>query len=111
MGHHIVAPTLVNSECLPRSHDEGNSFYRDGRPFRFIGGSMHYWRNKPEEWRPKLQSMRALGLNAVLTPTDWAWHQPVEGRFDFSGDRDLVRFVQTAAEVGLVVVRGDLNSR
>ena len=81
-----------------------NEFRLDGQRFRFAAGSMHYWRNKPSEWQPKLQLMRDMGLNAVLTPTNWAWHEPAEGTWDFSGDKDFVKFVRTAGEVGLLVV-------
>ena len=81
-----------------------NSFVKDGAPFRFMAGSMHYWRNKPSEWRPKLQLMRDMGLNAVLTPTNWGWHEPQEGVWDFGGQKDLVKFVHTAHKVGLLVL-------
>ena len=55
-----------------------NSFSKDGLPFTFMAGSMHYWRSKPSEWRPKLKLMRELGLNSVLTPTIWARHEALE---------------------------------
>ena len=81
-----------------------NAFELDGAPFRFMAGSMHYWRNRRSEWKPKLQLMRDLGLNAVLTPTNWALHEPEEGRWEIGGERDVAAFVRTAAEVGLLVV-------
>jgi len=34
----------------------------------------------------------------------WNVHEPREGEFDFSGDRDVVRFVKTAADLGLYVI-------
>ena len=83
---------------------ELNAFELDGAPFRFMAGSMHYWRNRRSEWKPKLQLMRDLGLNAVLTPTNWALHEPEEGRWEFGGQSDVTAFVRTAAEVGLLVV-------
>ncbi|RKT87337.1 Glycosyl hydrolases family 35 [Saccharopolyspora antimicrobica] len=45
--------------------------------------------------------MRALGLNTADTYVAWNFHEPRRGTVDFSGWRDLVRFVETAAEVGL----------
>ena len=81
-----------------------NNFLKDGQRFRFAAGSMHYWRNKPSEWKAKLQLMKDMGLNAVLTPTNWAWHEPAEQQWEFSGEKDLVKFVRTAEEVGLLVV-------
>ena len=70
----IAPPTAARSFVI-----QGNSFVKEGQPFRILAGSMRYWRNKRAEWAPKMQSMRALGLNAVLTPTNWAWHEPAEG--------------------------------
>ena len=40
----------------------------------------------------------------MLTPTNWAWHEPREGRWEFGGERDVAAFVRTAADVGLLVV-------
>ena len=81
-----------------------NTFMKDGETFTFVAGSMHYWRNKPSEWAAKLSMMREMGMNAVLTPTSWAWHEPVEGVWDFAGDKDLVGFVKAANDAGLLVI-------
>lgn len=104
----LMLPVVSASPSPPKGFVLGgagnNEFRKDGQRFRFAAGSMHYWRNKPSEWRQKLQLMRNMGLNAVLTPTNWAWHEPEEGNWEFSGDKDFVRFVRTASDVGLLVV-------
>lgn len=46
---------------------ENNRFLKDDQPFRFIGGSFHYFRAHPATWQRKLRTMRAAGLNAVTT--------------------------------------------
>lgn len=46
---------------------ENDRFLKDGRPFRFISGSFHYFRAHPETWSRHLKTMRAAGLNAVTT--------------------------------------------
>lgn len=46
---------------------ENNEFLMDGKPFRYISGSFHYFRAMPERWADKLRAMRAAGLNAVST--------------------------------------------
>ena len=82
----------------------GNEFLLDGEPFRIIAGEMHYFRTHPDQWRDRLTRMRALGLNSVDTYVAWNFHEPRRGRVDFSGWRDVARFVETAGEVGLKVV-------
>lgn len=46
---------------------EGDQFLLDGQPFRYIAGSLHYFRVVRADWRDRLQKMRAAGLNAVST--------------------------------------------
>ncbi|MFD0492202.1 glycoside hydrolase family 35 protein [Saccharopolyspora erythraea] len=82
----------------------GNEFLLDGEPFRIIAGEMHYFRTHPDQWRNRLDRMRALGLNSVDTYVAWNFHEPRRGEVDFTGWRDVVRFVETAAEAGLKVI-------
>lgn len=46
---------------------DNDQFLKDGKPFRFIAGSFHYFRAHPDSWQRKLQTLRASGLNAVTT--------------------------------------------
>ena len=46
---------------------ENNCFLKDGKPFRYISGSMHYFRVPRYYWEDRLMKMRAAGLNAVET--------------------------------------------
>ncbi|RWS14246.1 hypothetical protein B4U79_11153 [Dinothrombium tinctorium] len=83
---------------------ENDCFLKDGEYFRFIAGSMHYFRVQPEQWFDRLTKMRAAGLNAVSTYVEWNSHEPEEQQFDFSGINDIVRFIETAQDVGLLVI-------
>lgn len=42
-------------------------FEMNGKPFRYVSGSFHYFRAMPQTWQRKLRTMRAAGLNAVST--------------------------------------------
>ncbi len=46
---------------------ENDCFLKDGQPFRYISGTMHYFRVPRFYWNDRLQKMRAAGLNAVET--------------------------------------------
>ncbi len=81
-----------------------DNFYLDGKPFRVISGSIHYFRVVPEYWRDRLEKLKAMGCNTVETYIAWNVHEPKKGVFEFEGRYDLVKFVRTAQELGLYVI-------
>ena len=42
-----------------------DTFVKDGEPFRYISGSIHYSRVHPRYWQDRLNKMYAAGLNSV----------------------------------------------
>ena len=46
---------------------EEDCFLKDGEPFRYISGGMHYFRVPDFYWVDRLKKLRAAGLNAVQT--------------------------------------------
>lgn len=81
-----------------------DGFLRDGRPHQIISGAVHYFRIHPDQWTDRLERLRALGLNTVETYVAWNFHEPEPGRADFTGWRDLPRFVELAAGHGFDVI-------
>lgn len=79
-------------------------FLLDGKPFRILSGAMHYFRVVPEYWYDRMQTMRAFGLNTVETYVPWNLHEPRPGEFHFEGMLDIVKFIETAVDVGLNVI-------
>jgi len=81
-----------------------NSRYLElhGRPWLPIMGEFHYSRYPADEWEIELRKMRAGGINIVASYVFWNHHEDAEGVFDWSGRRDLGRFVRLVARVGLV---------
>ena len=80
------------------------SLLRDGRRWLPVMGEFHYARYAAPEWREELLKMKAGGIDLVATYVFWIFHEEIEGSFDWSGARDLRKFVQTCGEVGLPVV-------
>ena len=76
----------------------------DGQPVFPVMGEMHYSRVPQAEWRDELLKMKAGGVDIVATYVFWIHHEEIEGQFDWSGQRDLKKFLQTCNEVGLKVV-------
>lgn len=81
-----------------------DEFYLDGNKIKIISGGMHYFRVVPEYWRDRLEKLKKLGCNTVETYIPWNLHEKEKGRFDFTGILDIVRYVKTAQELGLMVI-------
>lgn len=79
-------------------------FLKDGQPFRYISGSIHYFRVPSFYWKDRLLKMKMAGLNAIQTYVPWNFHELRPGQYQFSGDHDVVQFLQLAHELGLLVI-------
>jgi hypothetical protein len=82
-----------------------NSHYlmKDGKAWFPVMGEMHYSRYLEALWEEALRKMKAGGLNIVSTYVIWIHHEEEEGRFDFTGQRNLKQFIRLCKKVGLSV--------
>lgn len=83
-----------------------NSFYmiRDGKPAIPVFGEFHYSRYPESEWEDEIIKMKAGGITVLPTYIFWILHEEREGEFNWSGNRDLRRFVQLCGKHGLDVL-------
>ena len=73
----------------------------DGQRVYLWSGEIHPFRlPSPDLWRDVLQKMKANGYNGVSIYVDWGYHSPKPGVYDFSGVRDIDRFLDIANELG-----------
>lgn len=66
----LISEFFANRIMAQKKHSfvidkDRNSFMKDGVPFRYISGSMHYFRVPRCHWDDRLKKIRAAGLNAV----------------------------------------------
>jgi len=76
---------------------------RDGEPWFPVMGEMHYSRYNEELWEESLRKMKAGGVSVVSTYVFWIHHEEEKGIFDFTGCRNLRRFVELCGRTGLKV--------
>ena len=81
---------------------KNDRFYQNGIPINVRSGSVHYSRVPRALWRDRLERAKALGLNAITTYVPWNFHEDVEGRFDFSENRDVYAVRRRSPEIGPV---------
>ncbi|KAH9597231.1 Glycoside hydrolase 35 [Trypanosoma melophagium] len=83
----------------------GSTFLRDGKPFQVISGGFHYFRALAAEWPQRFDTIAASGVNTVETYVAWNFHCPDDpDTCDFTGDRDLFKYIQLAQERGLLLI-------
>ncbi|XP_005361652.1 beta-galactosidase-1-like protein isoform X1 [Microtus ochrogaster] len=97
----LLSQTEARSFVVDRQHDR---FLLDGVPFRYVSGSLHYFRVPRVLWADRLLKMRLSGLNAVQFYVPWNYHEPEPGVYNFNGSRDLVAFLNEAARANLLVI-------
>ena len=85
-----------------------NNFYLNDKKVFLNSGEIHYFRIKHELWDKHLDAAREAGLTTVSTYVPWAWHEAVEGVFDFDGnsspERDLNGWLQRCQAHGLTCI-------
>ncbi len=81
-----------------------NSMILNGKPITPVMGEIHFSRVKESEWKKELLKMRAGGLTIVATYVFWIHHEEIENEFDWSGQRDLRKFIQTCKELDFPLV-------
>lgn len=78
-------------------------FIRDGKPWIGVMGEYHFVRDNRENWYRELCKMKAGGITVAATYLFWIYHEEAEGKFDFTGDRDIRQFISDAQRAGLDV--------
>ena len=81
-----------------------DKFYLDGKPFKVISGSIHYFRTVPEYWQDRLEKLVNIGCNTVETYIPWNFHETEKGNFNWNGMHDICHFIELADKLGLYMI-------
>ncbi|XP_001641730.2 beta-galactosidase [Nematostella vectensis] len=96
-------PTLAISLSFSIDYDN-NCFMKDGKPFRYISGGMHYFRVPQYYWKDRLLKLKASGMNTVQTYVPWNLHEPIPKQYNFAGNANLTSFLEIAQSLDLLVI-------
>jgi hypothetical protein len=100
-GFHMGTATAPGGHVLTV---DSRSLLRDGQPWVPISGEFHFSRCPDSEWRDELLKVKAGGVSIVASYIFWIHHEEVEGTWDWTGQRDLRKFLETCKDVGLNVL-------
>uniref|UniRef100_A0A8C3AHE8 Galactosidase, beta 1-like n=1 Tax=Cyclopterus lumpus TaxID=8103 RepID=A0A8C3AHE8_CYCLU len=98
---HLLQVSGERSFSIDHKND---CFLKDGKPFQYISGSIHYARIPRYYWKDRLVKMYMTGLNAIQVYVPWNFHEAVQGVHNFTGDQDLGHFLDLANQTGLLVI-------
>lgn len=83
---------------------DSRSILLNNRRWLPVMGEFHFSRYPENEWREELLKMKMGGIDIVATYIFWIHHEEIQGEFDWSGQRNLRKFIELATEVGLYSV-------
>jgi len=98
-----VPPVASSSRSFSVDWDN-DRFLKDGKPFTYQSGGMHYFRVPHQYWSDRMNKIKLAGMNTLQTYISWNSHEQVEGEFNFEGDNNITEYLSLAQSHGLNVV-------
>ena len=83
---------------------DSRGFIIDQKPVIPVMGEIHYARVPEQDWRREIRKMKAGGITVIATYVFWIHHEYEEGRWDWSGNRNLRYFIEICKEEQMPVV-------
>ena len=80
------------------------TFLLNGTPFVIKAAEIHYPRIPQAYWEHRIKACKALGMNTICLYVFWNFHEPQEGAYDFSGQKDIAAFCRLAQEHDMYVI-------
>ncbi|MEN3323369.1 beta-galactosidase [Mariniflexile soesokkakense] len=65
-----------------------------GKPILPVMGEIHFSRCNPDKWEDLILKMKANGITIISTYVFWIHHEEEQGVFDWSGNKNLRRFIE-----------------
>lgn len=88
----------------PYINFDGRGFIIHGKRTFIVAGELQYPRTPRAMWRDRLLRIKRAGYNTVQTYVFWNYHEPVEGKFEFTGEKDLNAYLQLIHSLGLYAI-------
>lgn len=99
--------TLFTPIALSQNPDvswDSHSLIIGGKRVTPVMGEIHYSRLPADEWQLSVRKMKEGGATIIATYVFWNHIEEREGIFNWSGQRDLRRFLEICKEEGMPVV-------
>lgn len=89
---------------IPDVKWDSQSLIIDGERVMPVMGEIHYSRLPENEWHSSVRKMKEGGVTIIATYVFWNHIEQNEGIFNWSGNRNLRKFIEICKEEGMPVV-------
>ncbi len=108
----LACPSRADDNMFPAAPAAKASIDFDGRGFLIhdkrtpvISAGMEYARVPRALWRDRLLRIKRAGFNCVEMYTFWNYHEPQEGKFDFTSDEhNLDAYLKLVHQMGMYAI-------
>ena len=104
MGLALIASDGGQEKRVPEVAWDKYSLIIDGKRQAAVMGEVHYSRIPADEWAYEVRKMKEGGITIIATYVFWNHIEEQEGVFDWSGQRNLRRFIEICAEEEMPVI-------
>lgn len=89
---------------IPKIEWDSHGLIIDGKRVTPVMGEIHYSRLPENEWRESVRKMKDGGVTIIATYVFWNHVEQNEGIFNWSGQRNLRKFLEICKDEGMPVV-------
>lgn len=100
----LSCPLVSSAQTVPVVGWDARSLTVDGHRVMPVMGEIHYSRLPADEWPTAIRRMREGGVTLIATYVFWNHVEEVEGQYDWSGQRNLRRFLECCQAEHMPVV-------
>ncbi|CAM3952098.1 beta-galactosidase [Pedobacter westerhofensis] len=104
-------PAVINDHMFPAkpaakpfSDFDSKGFLINAKRTFLVSAGIEYARVPHQLWADRLLRLKRGGFNCVEIYTIWNFHEPLEGKFDFSGDQDLDGFLALVKKMEMYAI-------
>lgn len=88
----------------PYINFDGKGFLVNGKRTYIVAGELQYPRTPRAQWRDRILRIKRAGYNTIQTYAFWNYHEPREGQFDFTGEKDLDAFLKLVHSLNMYAI-------
>ena len=101
----IMGQTTASAQVPKKSIEwDRHSLIFDGKRVSAVMGEVHYSRIPVDEWADEVRKIKEGGVTIIATYVFWNHIEEQEGIFDWSGQRNLRRFIEVCKEQDMPVI-------
>jgi len=97
-----IFPSAPNAK--PYIDYDARGFLVNGKRTFITSADMDYARVPRALWHDRLLRLKRAGFNAIEMYTFWNFHEPQEGKFNFTGDHDLDAYLKMIKSMGMYAI-------